>query len=165
MGTPGWCSRPPSFVRHDEPRPFYGRLLDLEFDHIEPVGVASTLQESVDLVLRPPQDLLHYSTFGYEAPAGDTLSQHDTFPEGLEPSDSSAGLIEQLPLTVVRGIREKVKCNWSGCSRVVNKNNLTHHINELHRRKIRAVCNRCGKGYTRPYLMMGHNCRVKHRGV
>ncbi|KAG2743316.1 hypothetical protein P692DRAFT_201870198 [Suillus brevipes Sb2] len=28
-----------------EPPPFYGQLSDLEFDHIEPVGVASTLQE------------------------------------------------------------------------------------------------------------------------
>lgn len=146
----------------NKPLPFYGRLSDLEFDHTKPVGVTSTLQESVDLVSQPPQDVFHYGTSSYEAPAGDLLSQHDTFPEGLDASNSSANLDEQLPLTVVQVIRERVKCNWSGCSRVVNKDNLTRHINEMHRRKIRVICSRCGKGYTRPYLMTGHNCRVKH---
>ncbi|KAG1763383.1 hypothetical protein EDD22DRAFT_887308 [Suillus occidentalis] len=147
----------------NEPPPFYGRLLDIEFNQTEPIEVTSTLQESADLVSQPSQDLFRYGTSSYEAPAGDFPSHHDTFPERLDASNSSANLDEQLPLTIVQVIRERVQCNWPGCSRIVNKDNLTRHINEMHRRRIRVICNRCGKGYTRRYMMTSHNCRAGHR--
>ncbi|KAG2041305.1 hypothetical protein BDR03DRAFT_946166 [Suillus americanus] len=148
-----------------EPLPFYGQLSDLEFGPLESFGVASTLQENVDLVAQLPQELLPCSTSSYELDTGDFLpqSQNGTCPDGQTSSGSSTGLDKQLPLTVVQGIQEKVKCTWSGCSRVVKKDNLTRHVNEMHRRKIKAVCNGCGKGFTRPYMMKGHSCRVKRK--
>ncbi|KAG1884608.1 hypothetical protein F4604DRAFT_182998 [Suillus subluteus] len=146
-----------------EPLPFHGRLSDLEFGPLEAVGVASTLQESIYLVDQLPQELLPCSTSSYEPAAGDVLPQHGTCPDGQTSSGSSSRLDEQLPLTVVQGVQEKVKCTWSGCSRVVKKDSLTRHVNEMHRRRIKVVCSGCGKGFARPYMMKNHNCREKRR--
>lgn len=144
-----------------EPLPFCSELSDTEFGPLESVGVASTLQESVDLVTRYVRsDLLPCSISSYE-PAAD-------FPPRAGPgeqtsSGSSTRFDEQPPLAVVQSIREKVKCTWPGCLRSIQKENLTRHVNEVHRRKIKAVCNQCGNGFTRPYMMRDHNCRVKCR--
>ncbi|KAG1805793.1 uncharacterized protein BJ212DRAFT_1390355 [Suillus subaureus] len=108
-------------------------------------------------------DLLPCGTSSYELAAGNFLPQNGTRPDGQISSGSSTRLDEQQPLTIVQGVQEKVKCTWSGCSRVVKKDNLTRHVNEMHRRKIKAICNGCGNGFTRPYMMKGHSCRMKRR--
>ncbi|KAG2070438.1 hypothetical protein BDR04DRAFT_1155468 [Suillus decipiens] len=145
-----------------DPLPFYGQLSDLEFEPLESVGVASTPQESVDFVARLPQDIFPYSS-NYEPATGDFLSHHGAHPDGQAASGSSTKLDEQPLVTVVQGVQEKVRCSWSGCSRVVKKENLSRHVNEVHRRRIKVVCNQCGNGFARPYLMRDHNCRAKRR--
>ncbi|KAG2041295.1 hypothetical protein BDR03DRAFT_714398 [Suillus americanus] len=141
-----------------EPQSFHGQPSDLEFGPLEAFGVASTLKESVDLITQLPREPLSCSTS-----TGDVLPQHGTYPDGQPSSSSSTRLDGQVPLTVVQGNQEKVKCTWSGCSRVVKKDNIARHVNEMHRRRIKVVCGECGKGFARPYMMKNHNCRVKHR--
>ncbi|KAG0701424.1 hypothetical protein DFH29DRAFT_927219 [Suillus ampliporus] len=86
------------------------------------------------------------------------LPHHDLYSEGQTLSDSSARRDEPLPLPIEQGSqdKDKVKCTWPGCSRPVNKDNLTRHVNEMHRRRVKAVCAGCGKGFARPYMMKNH---------
>ncbi|KAG1722329.1 uncharacterized protein EDB91DRAFT_214341 [Suillus paluster] len=55
----------------------------------------------------------------------------------------------------------KTKQCAPGCSRLVKKENRTCHVNEIHRRKVKAVCADCGKGFTRSYMKKDHICRAK----
>ncbi|KAG2743312.1 hypothetical protein P692DRAFT_20838969 [Suillus brevipes Sb2] len=45
--------------------------------------------------------------------------------------------------------------------RAVKKDNLTRHVNEMHRRKVKAVCTGCRKGFARPYVLKAHIYRAK----
>ncbi|KAG2112741.1 hypothetical protein BD769DRAFT_1492066 [Suillus cothurnatus] len=148
-------------INIQEPLPLYIQPLDLEFGRLESVGIASTLQESVDPIAQITEDPFHRSTSSYEHAAGDFIPQNGTYPDEQTSSGSSTGLDEQVSLAVVQGINRKVKCTWFGCSSSVNKDNLTRHVNEVHLRKIKVVCDECGKGFARPYMKKDHNCRVK----
>ena len=70
-------------------------------------------------------------------------------------------------LTIVTcGGQEKVKCGRIGCSSVVPKAGLTRHVTEIHLRKIKHICNRCGRAFTRMYLKKNHEptCRGRKFG-
>ncbi|KAG2128798.1 hypothetical protein BD769DRAFT_1456470 [Suillus cothurnatus] len=155
-------NEPPISIQ--EPLPLYIQPSDLEFDRLESVGIASTLQESVDPIAQITEDPFYRSTSSYEHAAGDFLLQNGTYPDEQTSSGSSTGLDKQLPLTVVQGIKKKFKCTWPRChSSCVTKDILTRHVNEVHLRRIKAVCDECGKGFTRLYLKKGHNCRAKRK--
>lgn len=74
------------------------------------------------------------------------------------PSSSSARPDKQLsaPVAQASQVKDKVKCTWNGCSALVNKDNLTRHVTEVHERKIKAVCVGCGREFKRPYQMNEH---------
>ncbi|KAG2096355.1 uncharacterized protein F5147DRAFT_778404 [Suillus discolor] len=114
--------------------------------------ITGSSSESVnDPLGQLPQDILPSSSSGsdsYESRAQDFVPQHGTYSEGQTLSSSSARRDEQL--------LPKVRCTQPGCSSVVNKSNLTRHINEVHERKVKARCASCGKGFTRPYMMEDH---------
>ncbi|KAG2053277.1 hypothetical protein BDR06DRAFT_956853 [Suillus hirtellus] len=56
--------------------------------------------------------------------------------------------------------RAKVKCTWERCSALVNKDNLTRHVEEVHEGRIKAVCACCGKVFKRPYQVNEHRLRT-----
>jgi hypothetical protein len=74
------------------------------------------------------------------------------------PSSSSARPDKQRSAPVAQSsqVKDKVKCTWNGCSALVNKDNLTRHVKEVHERKIKAVCVGCGREFKRPYQMHEH---------
>ncbi|KAG0696271.1 hypothetical protein DFH29DRAFT_1004717 [Suillus ampliporus] len=90
------------------------------------------------------------------------VPQHDTCYEGQTLSGPSARHHQQLCLPVVLDGEEKVKCEWSGCSSSVKRDNYTRHVNEIHLRKVKAVCASCGKAFSRSYMKNTHMCRVRH---
>ncbi|KAG1749439.1 hypothetical protein EDB19DRAFT_1904540 [Suillus lakei] len=126
---------------------------------------AESLPEVADPHLgRPPQNLLPYGISGstsYEPGARDILPQHSIYSEEQTLPDSSYRHDQPLPPPVVQGHQNKVKCTQPRCIAVVNRENLTRHINEVHRRKIKARCDRCGKGFARPYMKKHHILRAK----
>ncbi|KAG2053260.1 hypothetical protein BDR06DRAFT_956834 [Suillus hirtellus] len=65
-----------------------------------------------------------------------------------------------VPVVQVSQVKDKVKCTKDGCSTLVNKDNLTRHIDEVHEGKIKAVCAGCGQGFKRPNLMKEHILRT-----
>ncbi|KAG2129863.1 uncharacterized protein EDB93DRAFT_104976 [Suillus bovinus] len=87
-----------------------------------------------------------------------SLPEDDTRSEGQTLSGPSVRLHQQLYLPVVRDGEDKVKCMWSGCSSVINKDGYTRHVNEVHKRRFKAVCTTCGKAFLRPYMKKTHIC-------
>ncbi|KAG1749440.1 hypothetical protein EDB19DRAFT_1904541 [Suillus lakei] len=77
------------------------------------------------------------------------------------PSSYSASPDEQPAVPVVQAshVKDKVKCTWYGCPALVNKDNLTRHVKEVHEGKIKAVCAGCGREFKRPYQMNEHILR------
>lgn len=64
-----------------EPPPFCGRLLDLDFNHTDPVGVAS-LQDSADFISLPPQGQMNTCvTFSFFVNTHNNQSYHATLQE------------------------------------------------------------------------------------
>ncbi|KAG1884607.1 hypothetical protein F4604DRAFT_1919051 [Suillus subluteus] len=105
------------------------------------------------------------------------LSLHDTSDSIYEPtalpfqgiyyehvaSSSSARPDEQLsvPVMQVSQVKDKVRCTWDGCSALVNKDNLTRHVKEVHEGKIKVVCPGCGREFKRSYQMNEHIFRSR----
>ncbi|KAG2363086.1 hypothetical protein BDR07DRAFT_1609058 [Suillus spraguei] len=58
-------------------------------------------------------------------------------------------------------VKDKVKCTWNGCSALVNKDNLTRHIKEVHEGQIKAVCAGCRREFKRPYQLNEHILRSR----
>ena len=170
-----------------QPLVFHGQLSDQEYGSFaqESVGVTFTLPEGADpLVGQLSQgkfaiiaafplnayhvrlDLFLSGTFGsvsYEL--GTQPFQNfvpGTYSEEHIFSGPSAKRRHQLCIPVLQDGQEKVKCMRSGCSSVVNKDNLTRHVNETHRRQVKAVCTSCGKEFQRSYMKKNHICRVRH---
>ncbi|KAG1749441.1 hypothetical protein EDB19DRAFT_1904542 [Suillus lakei] len=98
---------------------------------------AESLPEVADPHLgRPPQDLLPYGTSGstsYEPGARDILLQHSIYSEKQTLPNSSYRHDQSPPPPMVQGRQNKVKCTQPRCIAVVNRENLTRHINEVHR--------------------------------
>lgn len=139
-----------------EPLPFYSQLPN---GPLASVGSTGLLLEGVNhSLVHIRKDVVPYSSSdpdGYEPMAQDFVPQHSTYSEEQTLSSSSAEHDEQLP------VQEKVQCTRPGCSSVVNKSNLTRHINEVHERKVKARCASCLKGFARPYMMYDHVLRGK----
>ncbi|KAG1815822.1 hypothetical protein EV424DRAFT_1540965 [Suillus variegatus] len=76
------------------------------------------------------------------------------------PSSFAARPDAELFVPVGQVSQAKVKCTWERCSALVNKDNLTRHVKEVHEGKIKAVCACCGKEFKRPYQMNEHRLRT-----
>ncbi|KAG1851789.1 hypothetical protein C8R48DRAFT_836388 [Suillus tomentosus] len=76
------------------------------------------------------------------------------------PSSFAARPDVELLVPVGQVSQAKVKCTWERCSALVNKDNLTRHVKEVHEGKIKAVCACCGKKFKRPYQMNEHRLRT-----
>ncbi|KAG2363084.1 hypothetical protein BDR07DRAFT_1609057 [Suillus spraguei] len=113
-------------------------------------------QLSQDLLLRNASGLI-----SHELSVQPFLTQHSTYSEEHIPPGCSARRDQRLPSSIMQSSQEKMKCAWYGCWKFVKKGNLTRHVNEIHLRKIKAVCTRCRKEFTRPYLKKNHICRIK----
>ncbi|KAG2092821.1 uncharacterized protein F5147DRAFT_721869 [Suillus discolor] len=72
------------------------------------------------------------------------------------PSDSLVGPDAQLPVLVMQAsqAKDRVKCTQDGCSAILNKDNLTRHVKEVHERKFKAV-------FKRSYQMNEHILRTR----
>ncbi|KAG2112747.1 hypothetical protein BD769DRAFT_1492107 [Suillus cothurnatus] len=130
-----------------EPPVFKGQLSGPAYS---PSGFTSTLPDGMGLPTgNLSQDQLPgIVSYGLGAPG--FLSQYEMYSDGKTSSESSAK-------------PRLVKCTWPGCSRSVQKTNLTRHVNETHRRVVKAVCDNCGRGFTRPYMLKNHTCRSSQR--
>ncbi|KIK43793.1 hypothetical protein CY34DRAFT_11482 [Suillus luteus UH-Slu-Lm8-n1] len=119
--------------------------------------VTETLPEEADPHLgQQPQELFPYDneSASYVPGAHGILPQHSS-------SSEEQTLLGQrhhlsLPPPMVQGHQNRVMCTQPGCGVILNKENLTRHNNEVHERKIRARCDRCGREFTRPYLKREH---------
>ncbi|KAG2108049.1 uncharacterized protein F5147DRAFT_181374 [Suillus discolor] len=151
---------PPDLSILVESLAFQGQLSDIEYG---PVGFASPLPPEGLPISGLPQDL--FLTGSYRLDVPDFLSQYDTYFDGkmMSESESSASRDQQSSdrIQVAQADQDKVKCIWSGCSKALKKGSLTRHINETHRRKVKAVCARCGKRFARPYMLKNHICRAE----
>lgn len=118
--------------------------------------VTETLPEEADPHhVRP--DLFPYNTesAGYVPGARSILPQHGSSSEGQTLPGQRHDL--SLPPRMVQGRQNRVMCTQPGCGVILNKENLTRHNNEVHERKIKARCDRCGREFTRPYLKRKHD--------
>jgi hypothetical protein len=86
----------------------------------------------------------------------------ELMPEGQIFSHSSGNRHQELRLSVVQGGKEKVRCTWSGCSRIVNEDNHARHVDETHLQKARDVCTSCGRVFPRMYMKKNHICHGPH---
>jgi uncharacterized C2H2 Zn-finger protein len=86
------------------------------------------------------------------------LPEDDTHSEEQTLSGPSVGHYHRQYLPIVRDGEDKVKCMWSGCSGVIRKDSYTRHVNEIHKRLIKAICATCGKKFLRPYMKKTHIC-------
>ncbi|KAG2348200.1 hypothetical protein BDR05DRAFT_956724 [Suillus weaverae] len=150
----------PDLSLFPEPLALYGQLSD---GPLASVGITGSLSEGVN----PPlgqhirSGILPCSSSGstgYEPGAQDFPPQHGPYSEEQTLS-SSSDRHDEHPLPCI--MQDKVQCTRPGCSSVVNKHNLTRHINEVHERKVKARCASCGKGFASPYMMEDHIRRGK----
>lgn len=84
----------------------------------------------------------------YGLGAQSSAHQHVTRSEEQTLPDPSTSRQRESHLPIAQGVQEKVKCTLPGCSSVVRKDSYTRHLNETHRRKVKAVCSRC-EGHSR----------------
>ncbi|KAG1799253.1 uncharacterized protein HD556DRAFT_1439661 [Suillus plorans] len=75
-----------------------------------------------------------------------------------QPAAQQLGSIVQTGRAKVKVGRPKVKCPWDKCPKFISKDGLSRHINEVHEKKIVAVCPRCKKDFTRTNVMTHHAC-------
>ncbi|KAG2123001.1 hypothetical protein BD769DRAFT_1745125 [Suillus cothurnatus] len=78
-------------------------------------------------------------------------------------SGSSAKRYSYLCLPIMLGGKEKVKCTWPGCSSILKKDNHTRHVDNIHLRKVKAICTRCKRGFTRTYAKTKHELTPSRR--
>jgi hypothetical protein len=90
-------------------------------------------------------------------PLCSSSTEEQTYPGSSSRHDQSP------PPRIVQGHRKRVMCTWPGCGKILKKENLTRHTNEVHKRKIKAHCNHCGREFTRPYLKKEHVRQAKCR--
>lgn len=109
---------------------------------------------SLDSSLRGTSDSVHESTA--QPFQGIYFDEHVL-------SSSSARPDEQphVPIVQANKVKDKVKCTWNGCLALVNKDNLTRHIKEVHEGQIKAVCAGCRREFKRPYQLNEHILRSR----
>jgi hypothetical protein len=148
------------------------------------LSVTETLSEEADPhVGQPPQGkfalgaVSHLNTYhvwpgmfpygtessSYVPGARDILPQHNSYSAEQTWLGSSSRHDQSLPPRMVQGCQNRVLCTQPGCTVILNKENLTRHINEVHERKIKARCDHCGREFTRPYLKKEHVRQAKCR--
>ncbi|KAG1799265.1 uncharacterized protein HD556DRAFT_1439671 [Suillus plorans] len=75
-----------------------------------------------------------------------------------ESAAQQLGSVVQTGRTKVKVGRPRVKCPWDKCPKFISKDGLGRHINEVHEKKIVAICSRCKKDFTRTNVMTHHAC-------
>lgn len=113
--------------------------------------------------IRP--DLLIYGTksTSYVPGARNILPEHSSYSEEQTLPGSSSRHDQPLPPPMVQGYQNRVMCKYPKCGIILKKENLTRHINEVHKRKMKARCDHCKREFTRPYLKKKHVCQESCR--
>ncbi|KAG2092783.1 uncharacterized protein F5147DRAFT_764087 [Suillus discolor] len=99
--------------------------------------------------------LLHGTSNSVYEPAAKPF-QRIYFEPGNALLSSAARPDAELFVPVGQVNQAKVKCTWDKCSALINKDNLTRHVTEVHEGRIKAVCPGCGKEFKCPYQMNKH---------
>ncbi|KAG1818016.1 uncharacterized protein BJ212DRAFT_1479839 [Suillus subaureus] len=119
----------------------------------ESVGVVNATTDPPVEQLSPDQ--MFASSVSHVAPPfQSSVNGHVT--EGQATSGSSAKRYPHLCLPIMLGGQEKVECTWPGCASILKKDSHTRHVDNIHLRKIKAICTRCGRGFTRTYAKTKH---------
>ncbi|KAG1898731.1 kinase-like domain-containing protein [Suillus fuscotomentosus] len=72
----------------------------------------------------------------------------------IHPHDLSSHLRE---VHEIRGSgNSRNQCIWDGCNRVLRRDTLLRHINEVHGRVVRHSCDSCGRKFRRLCMLNGH---------
>lgn len=111
-----------------------GNFLQVEF------AIVPAFHSDVDHVGRP--DLMFASSISHDVqPFQSFVDGHVT--ERQSTTRSSAKRYAQLCLPIVLGDQERVKCTWPGCMSILKKDGHTRHVENIHLRKVKAICPRC----------------------
>ncbi|KIK43052.1 hypothetical protein CY34DRAFT_106594 [Suillus luteus UH-Slu-Lm8-n1] len=164
-----FLSTPPNLGHSLLPQPLLflnGQPSAQEYGSLAPssVGVGNTLPEGTDPTVYQvsQQSLLTGASGSVSFELGTQsfqkfLAEDDTSEEQTL-SGPSVGYYHRQCLPIVRDGEDKVKCMWSGCSGIIRKDSYTRHVNEVHKRLIKAICTTCGKKFPRPYMKKTHIC-------
>lgn len=165
-----FLSTPPNLGHSLLPQPLLflnGQPSTQEYGSLAPpsVGVGNTLPKGTDpTVYQVSQRSLLTGASGSIScelgtqPFQKFLPEDDTCSEEQTLSGPSVGHYHRQYLPIVRDGEDKVKCMWPGCSGVIRKDSYTRHVNEVHKRLIKAICATCGKKFLRPYMKKTHIC-------
>ncbi|KAG2347590.1 hypothetical protein BDR05DRAFT_958354 [Suillus weaverae] len=119
----------------------------------ESVGVINAIADPHVGQLSP--DLMFASSVSHLIPPfQSSVDGHVT--ERQTTSGSSAKRYPHLCLPIMLGGQEKVKCTWPGCSSILKKDSHTRHVDNIHLRKVKAICTRCEREFTRTYAKTKH---------
>lgn len=114
-------------------------LLSNNFLQVE-FAIFAALHSNIYHVRR--QDQMFASSVSHVAPPfQSSVNGHVT--EGQATSGSSAKRYPHLCLPIMLGGQEKVECTWPGCASILKKDSHTRHVDNIHLRKIKAICTRC----------------------
>ncbi|KAG2092798.1 uncharacterized protein F5147DRAFT_779541 [Suillus discolor] len=105
-------------------------------------------------------DVTESSSEGMGAHFDLLLDVNGTSDPVCEPAAQQLGSVVQTGRVKIKVGHPKVKCPWDKCPKFINKDGLSRHINEVHEKKIVAVCPRCDKFFTCTNVMMHHVCRM-----
>jgi hypothetical protein len=96
-------------------------------------------------------------------PFHSSVPQYSIYAEGQTLSGPSTSHHQEPHLPATRSGQEKVECGWTGCSSVITKDSLARHVTEIHLRKVKHTCDRCGKAFTRTYEKKKHELTCRGR--
>lgn len=97
---------------------------------------------------RVPPDMVFAGSITHVVPPFQSfVDVHVT--ERQSTSGSSAKRYADLCLPIVLGDQERVKCTWPGCMSILKKDGHTRHVENIHLRKVKAICPRCPRAHSK----------------
>ncbi|KAG2074832.1 hypothetical protein BDR04DRAFT_1140418 [Suillus decipiens] len=99
-------------------------------------------------------DLMLAGSVNHVVPPSQPVDGHVT--KRRTTTGSPAKRYPHLYIPIALSGQEKVKCMWRGYSNILKKDSHTRHVDNIHIRKVKAICARCERKFTRAYAKTKH---------